>query len=301
MTNSGEPRAAFVSNPWLRLMRLDRPIGVYLLMWPTLWALWFAAEGIPSLKNLVVFALGLIVMRAAGCVINDYADRQVDGLVERTKARPLPAGEITPNQALWLCGFLLTTALILVLMTNPLTIALSFGGLAVTAVYPFMKRFTHLPQIGLGVAWAWVVPMAFAAQREALPPELWLIFAAIVVWTVAFDTYYAMVDRDDDLKIGVKSTAVLFGQYDLVVILVLQAATLLFMTLVGLEFQRSWVYFFSLLVSAGYFINQFRSARHRERQACFAAFLNNHRVGMVIFIGIALDYFFEGLMLTAYF
>ena len=301
MTNSGEPRAAFVSNPWLRLMRLDRPIGVYLLMWPTLWALWFAAEGIPSLKNLVVFALGLIVMRAAGCVINDYADRQVDGLVERTKARPLPAGEITPNQALWLCGFLLTTALILVLMTNPLTIALSFGGLAVTAVYPFMKRFTHLPQIGLGVAWAWVVPMAFAAQREALPPELWLIFAAIVVWTVAFDTYYAMVDRDDDLKIGIKSTAVLLGQYDLVVILVLQAATLLFMTLVGLEFQRSWVYFFSLLVSAGYFINQFRSARHRERQACFAAFLNNHRVGMVIFIGIALDYFFEGLMLTAYF
>lgn len=301
MTTSGEPRAAFVSNPWLRLMRLDRPIGVYLLMWPTLWALWFAAEGIPSLKNLVIFALGLVVMRAAGCVINDYADRHVDGLVERTKARPLPAGEITPNQALWLCGFLLTTALILVLMTNPLTIALSFGGLAVTAVYPFMKRFTHLPQIGLGVAWAWVVPMAFAAQREALPPELWLIFAAIVVWTVAFDTYYAMVDRDDDLKIGIKSTAVLFGQYDLVVILVLQAATLLFMTLVGLEFQRSWIYFFSLLVSAGYFINQFRSARHRERQACFAAFLNNHRVGMVIFIGIALDYFFEGLMLTAYF
>jgi 4-hydroxybenzoate polyprenyltransferase len=217
-------------------------------MWPTLWALWFAAEGIPSLKNLSIFALGLIVMRAAGCVINDYADRHVDGLVERTKARPLPAGEITPNQALWLCGFLLTTALILVLMTNPLTIALSFGGLAVTAVYPFMKRFTHLPQIGLGVAWAWVVPMAFAAQRERLPPELWLIFAAIVVWTVAFDTYYAMVDRDDDLKIGIKSTAVLFGQYDLVVILVLQAATLLFMTLVGLEFLRCFFYFFSVFV-----------------------------------------------------
>ena len=187
-------------------------------------------------------------MRAAGCVINDYADRHVDGLVERTKGRPLPAGEITPNQALWLCGVLLTTALILVLMTNPLTIGLSFGGLAVTAIYPFMKRFTHLPQIGLGVAWAWVVPMAFAAQREALPPELWLIFVAIVLWTVAFDTYYAMVDRDDDLKIGVKSTAVLFGQYDLVMILMLQAAMLILMILAGLEFQRSWIYFFSLLV-----------------------------------------------------
>jgi len=270
-------------------------------MWPTLWALWFAGEGVPSLKNLSIFSLGLIVMRAAGCVINDYADRHVDGLVERTKGRPLPAGEITPNQALWLCGVLLTTALILVLMTNPLTIGLSFGGLAVTAIYPFMKRFTHLPQIGLGVAWAWVVPMAFAAQREALPPELWLIFVAIVLWTVAFDTYYAMVDRDDDLKIGVKSTAVLFGQYDLVMILMLQAAMLILMTLAGLEFQRSWIYFFSLLVSAGYFINQFRSARHRDRHACFAAFLDNHKVGMIIFMGIALDYLFEEMSLAAYF
>ena len=151
------------------------------------------------------------------------------------------------------------------------------------------------------VAWAWVVPMAFAAQREALPPELWLIFVAIVLWTVAFDTYYAMVDRDDDLKIGVKSTAVLFGQYDLVMILMLQAAMLILMILAGLEFQRSWIYFFSLLVSAVYFINQFRSARHRERQACFAAFLDNHKVGMIIFMGIALDYLFEGMSLAAYF
>lgn len=301
MTTSGEPRAAFVSNPWFRLMRLDRPIGVYLLMWPTLWALWFAAEGIPSLKTLSIFLVGLVVMRAAGCVINDYADRDIDGLVERTKNRPLPAGEITPNQALWLCGGLLFTALILVLMTNPLTIALSFGGLAVTAIYPFMKRFTHLPQIGLGVAWAWVVPMAFAAHREELPWELWLIFAAIVVWTVAFDTYYAMVDRADDLKIGVKSTAVLFGRYDLAMIVLLQTATLVLMFLVGLEFQRGWIYFFGLLVSAAFFANQFRHARHRERQACFAAFLSNHRVGMVIFIGIALDYIFEGLPLASYF
>ena len=301
MTTSGEPRTTFVSNPWLRLMRLDRPIGVYLLMWPTLWALWFAAEGIPTLKNLSIFLIGLVVMRAAGCVINDYADRDIDGLVERTKYRPLPSGEIQSNHALWLCGGLLSVALILVLMTNPLTIALSFGGLAVTAVYPFMKRFTHLPQIGLGVAWAWVVPMAFAAQREELPPELWLIFAAIVVWTVAFDTYYAMVDRADDLKIGVKSTAVLFGRYDLVVIVLLQVATLILMSLVGLAFQRGWIYFFSLLVSTGFFANQFRGARHRERQACFAAFLNNHRVGMVIFMGIALDYLAESSPVASYF
>ena len=301
MTTAQKPRATFVSNRWLRLMRLDRPIGIYLLIWPTLWALWFAGAGAPSLKNLSIFLLGLIVMRAAGCVINDYADRHVDGLVERTKGRPLPAGEITPTQALWLFVVLLVTALILVLMTNPLTIVLSLGGLAVTAIYPFMKRFTHLPQIGLGVAWAWVVPMAFAAQTEALPSELWLLFAAIVLWTIAFDTYYAMVDRNDDLKIGIKSTAVLFGQYDLVMILVLQAAMLILMTLAGIEFQRSWVYFFSLLVSAGYFINQFRSTRHRERQACFAAFLNNHKVGMVIFMGIALDYFFEGKSLATYF
>ena len=229
-------------------MRLDRPIGVYLLMWPTLWALWFAAEGIPSLKTLSIFLVGLIVMRAAGCVINDYADRDIDGLVERTKTRPLPAGEITPNQALWLCGGLLFIALILVLMTNPLTIALSFGGLAVTAIYPFMKRFTHLPQIGLGVAWAWVVPMAFSAHREELTWELWLIFAAIVVWTVAFDTYYAMVDRADDVKIGVKSTAVLFGRYDLAMIVLLQTATLVLMFLVGLSFSAAGFIFLAYLL-----------------------------------------------------
>ena len=294
MTTSGEPRAAFVANPWLRLMRLDRPIGVYLLMWPTLWALWFAAEGIPSLKNLSIFLVGLIVMRAAGCVINDYADRDIDGLVERTKTRPLPAGEITPNQALWLCGGLLSMALILVLMTNPLTIALSFGGLAVTAIYPFMKRFTNLPQMGLGVAWAWAIPMGFAAERGGLPNELWLLFAAVVVWTVAFDTYYAMVDRDDDVQIGIKSTAILFGRHDRTIIAILQIATLGLLVLVGVEFGRGWIYCAGLTAAAGYFYNQYRTTQQRDRQACFAAFLNNHRVGMVVFMGIALDYLLLG-------
>ena len=293
MSISGEIRAKSILSPWLRLMRLDRPIGVYLLLWPTLWALWFASEGVPSAATLIIFLLGLVVMRAAGCVINDYVDRHVDGLVERTKSRPLPAGEIQPKQALWLFAALLSIALVLVLLTNPLTITLSLGGLAITSMYPFMKRFTNLPQVGLGVAWAWVVPMAFAAERELLPAELWLIFAAIVTWTVAFDTYYAMVDRKDDLKIGVKSTAILFGRYDLFAIIALQAIMLILLVVVGIEFERGWTYFTALLIAASYFVNQHQTTRQRDRTACFNAFLNNHRVGMVIFIGIAIDYLLD--------
>ena len=290
MSPSAEIRVEKVSNRWLRLMRLDRPIGVYLLLWPTLWALWFAGSGVPSVKNLVIFLAGLIVMRAAGCVINDYADRHVDGLVERTKTRPLPAGEIKPNQALLLFFFLIVIALALVLMTNLLTILLSVGGLLITFLYPFMKRFTNLPQLGLGVAWAWVVPMAFAAETKELPAELWIIFFAIVTWTIAFDTYYAMVDRDDDLKIGVKSTAVLFGRYDHLAIISLQTSCLVLLIFAGLLFDRGWIYFVSLAIAASFFINQYLATRDKEREACFAAFLNNHRVGMVIFLGIATDY-----------
>jgi len=243
MNSSVEPRAARVANRWLRLMRLDRPIGIYLLLWPTLWALWFAGSGKPSIGTTIIFLLGLIVMRAAGCVINDYADRHVDGQVERTKTRPLPAGEIKPQHALWLCLGLLFVALCLVLMTNQLTIMLSFVGAAVTAIYPLMKRFTNLPQLGLGVAFAWAVPMAFAAERAALPTELWLIFAAIVVWTVAFDTYYAMVDREDDLEIGVRSTAVLFGKYDLLMIVLLQLLLSYLWPLWASSFKEDWFIF----------------------------------------------------------
>lgn len=294
MSTSGEAPTASGPNPWLRLMRMDRPIGVYLLLWPTLWGLWFAAEGVPTPSNLVIFVAGLLVMRAAGCVINDYADRHVDGLVERTKTRPLPAGEIKPKHALILCAVLLIAALILVLQTNPLTILLSFGGVAVTAVYPFMKRFTNLPQIGLGVAWAWAIPMGFAAERGALPSELWLLFAAVVVWTIAFDTYYAMIDRDDDVQIGIKSTAILFGRYDRTIIAILQIIMLGLLVLVGVEFTRGWIYFASLVLAAGYFYNQYRITSERARQACFSAFLNNHRVGMVVFMGVALDYLLLG-------
>jgi 4-hydroxybenzoate polyprenyltransferase len=282
------------ANRWLRLMRLDRPIGTYLLLWPTLWAVWFAGEGSPSLANLIIFTLGVVSMRAAGCVINDYADRNVDGSVERTKNRPLPAGEIQPNQALILFFVLLCLSLALVLMTNQLTIILSFGGLALAATYPFLKRFTHLPQLGLGAAWAWAVPMAFAAERNQLPVTLWLIFVAVILWTIAFDTYYAMVDREDDLKVGIKSTAILFGRYDLLIIALLQLMTLILLFIAGLEFGRSWFYMSGLIAAALYFVNQYIQARSREREACFESFLNNHRVGMVIFIGLALDYLLLG-------
>jgi len=271
-------------------MRLDRPIGTYLLLWPTLWALWFASEGHPQLVNLLIFSLGVVVMRAAGCVINDYADRHVDGDVERTKNRPIPAGEIKASAALRLFFGLMLMALILVLLTNQLTIMLAFGGAAVAALYPFLKRVTHLPQLGLGIAWAWSTPMAFAAENNELPIELWVVFAAVVFWTIAFDTYYAMVDRDDDLQIGIKSTAILFGKYDLVIIGLLQVAVLALLVWAGLLFGRGAVYFTALAVAAAYFINQHLISRGRDREACFAAFLSNHRVGMIIFIGLSADY-----------
>ena len=278
------------NNPWVRLMRLDRPIGIYLLLWPTYWALWLAASGRPSLKNLLVFTLGVIIMRAAGCVINDYADRRVDGAVERTQHRPLVTGEILPKQALALFACLLLAALGLVLMTNCMTIMLAAVGAMLAATYPFLKRLTHLPQLGLGMAWAWAVPMAFAAQQQAMPSGLWLIFAAVICWTVAFDTYYAMVDRKDDLQIGIKSTAILFGRQDLLLIALLQIATLILLVMAGLYFDRGWIFNLGLVMAAGYFIAQYRQARERDPSGCFKAFLNNHRVGMVIFIGLALDY-----------
>ena len=288
MTFTAELRA----NRWLRLMRLDRPIGTYLLLWPTYWGLWFAAEGVPNINHLIIFTLGVIVMRAAGCVINDYADRKVDGAVRRTAHRPLPQGEITPQQALMLFFVLLTVALGLVLMLNKLTVLFSIGGLLLAASYPFLKRLTHLPQLGLGAAWAWTIPMAFVAERQALPPALWLLFTAVILWTVAFDTYYAMVDRDDDVKVGIKSSAILFGRYDLVVIVSLQIATLVLLSLVGIAFDRGLYYALGLIIAAASFVKQYVKAKDRSEEGCFSAFLDNHRVGMIIFIGLAMDYQF---------
>lgn len=276
--------------PYYHLMRLDRPIGSLLLLWPTYWALWLAAGGLPDLKVLVVFTLGVVLMRSAGCVINDFADRHVDGQVERTQARPLATGALTSKQALRLFALLLVIAFALVLTMNDLTIGLSFVAVALAACYPFMKRFTHLPQVVLGAAYGWSIPMAFAAQLNELPSYCWLLFAANLCWTVAYDTYYAMVDRNDDLKIGVKSTAILFGRYDKFIIGLLQLLSLGLLLRVGLELQLGYSYYVGLVVAAGLFIQQQWQTRHRERDPCFNAFLANNRVGAVIFAGLAINY-----------
>jgi 4-hydroxybenzoate polyprenyltransferase len=273
-----------------QLMRLDRPIGTYLVLWPTLWSLWIAAEGVPDPHILFIFVVGVFLMRGAGCVINDYADRNIDGHVRRTKDRPLIKGEVSPKEAIRLFVALCLAAFILVLFTNPLTIMLSFGGVALAFCYPFMKRYTHLPQVVLGAAFAWSVPMAFAAQAGEVPPASWLIYIAVVLWTVAYDTFYAMVDREDDLKIGVKSTAILFGEQDKVITGTLQFLALFALALVGKHFELGGYYKAGLLVAGALFMWQQFLIRNRERDKCFQAFLNNNWVGMAIFIGIALHY-----------
>lgn len=277
---------------WLvyaQLMRLHRPIGILLLLWPTLWSLWLAAGGFPRWDLLVIFTLGVVLMRSAGCVINDFADRKIDGHVQRTKDRPLAKGQVSSREALMLFAVLCLLAFGLVVLTNTLTIQLSLGGLLLASSYPFMKRHTHLPQIVLGAAFAWSIPMAFAAQLDALPQTLWLVYLAVVVWTVVYDTFYAMVDRDDDRLIGVKSTAILFGEQDRVITAFLQALTLYSLVLVGNRFELGNIYVASLGAVAILFAYQQYLIRFREREACFKAFLNNHWVGMVIFMGIAGD------------
>ncbi|QEY19100.1 4-hydroxybenzoate octaprenyltransferase [Cellvibrio sp. KY-GH-1] len=272
-----------------RLMRMDRPIGTLLLLWPTLWALWLAAKGVPSIKNLVIFVLGVIVMRAAGCVINDFADRKIDGKVARTKERPLATGAVSSKEAIVLFIALCLTAFGLVLMTDALTIKLSVGGLALAFCYPFMKRHTHLPQVVLGAAFAWGIPMAYAAEAGELNRHMWVIYLAVVLWTVAYDTFYAMVDRDDDMKIGVKSTAILFGEQDRLITGALQLLTIYALVLVGNRFELGGLYYLGLVVAGGLFAYQQWLIRFRARDACFNAFLNNNWVGMAIFVGLAAD------------
>ncbi|MCR6650332.1 MAG: 4-hydroxybenzoate octaprenyltransferase [Cellvibrionaceae bacterium] len=275
---------------YLQLTRLNRPIGIYLVLWPTLWSLWLAAKGAPDIKNLIIFILGCILMRSAGCVINDYADRDFDGRVRRTRDRPLATGAVSSLEAISLFTGLSFLAFLLVLFTNSLTIKLSFAGLVLAVCYPFMKRYTHLPQIVLGAAFAWSIPMAFAAQAGELPQASWLVYTAVLLWTVCYDTFYAMVDREDDLRVGVKSTAVLFGDMDRVMTGALQVLTLVTLVMVGKRFELNWFYYLSLAVAAGLFGYQQYLIRNRERNACFAAFLNNNWVGMVIFIGIVGHY-----------
>ncbi len=273
---------------YLVLTRFDRPVGALLLMWPTWWALWLATHDFPSLKLLAIFTVGVFVMRAAGCAINDYADRDLDPQVRRTAGRPLAAGRVTPREALVVFAVLLIVAFGLVLLTNPLTIKLSFAGAALAALYPFSKRHTDLPQVVLGAAFGWSIPMAFAAVQGTVPPLGWLLFLGNVLWSTIYDTEYAMVDRADDLKAGARSTAILFGDADLPILGVLIASFLLTMLLVGTRAQLAWPYFLGLVAAAGQFGWQLRTQRDRRPEHCLAAFRQNNLLGMTLWAGMAL-------------
>ncbi|MDZ7750707.1 MAG: 4-hydroxybenzoate octaprenyltransferase [Gammaproteobacteria bacterium] len=274
-----------------RLMRVDRPIGTYLLLWPALWALWLSSAGHPDPVVLLVFVAGVFLMRSAGCVINDYADRHFDGHVARTRDRPLARGAVTPREALVLFAVLCALAFALVLLLNPLTVAMSLVAVLLAAIYPYFKRITHLPQLVLGLAFSWSIPMAYTAHTDALPPfEAWLLYGAAVMWTVAYDTMYAMVDRVDDVRIGIKSTAVLFGGMDRLIIGVLQAMVLVLLGIVGQLHQLGAWYYAGLVVAAGLAIREQAMIRHREPARCFAAFLHNSWFGAAVFGGIFLHY-----------
>ncbi|OBU09462.1 4-hydroxybenzoate polyprenyltransferase [Photobacterium aquimaris] len=272
-----------------QLARFDRPIGSLLLLWPTLWALFLAGDGFPKLDVLMVFVLGVVFMRAAGCVINDFADRNVDGYVKRTAHRPMPSGKVSEREALGLFILLVLVSFLLVLTMNNLTIMLSVVAVILAAAYPFMKRYTHLPQLVLGAAFGWSIPMAYAAQSGTLPAVAWLLFVANILWTIAYDTLYAMVDRDDDLKVGIKSTAILFGRFDKLIVGILQLATIMLLIAIGGILQLSQGYYWALLVASALFVYQQMLIQSRQREQCFKAFLNNNYVGMVIFIGISLS------------
>jgi 4-hydroxybenzoate polyprenyltransferase len=273
------------------ITRMDKPIGTYLLLWPTFWALWIASDGWPSLHLLVVFTLGVFIMRSAGCVINDLADRKIDGKVERTKNRPLVSGMMTSEEAISLFGLLTGMALGLVITLSWPTIYLSGVALLLASLYPFMKRYTQLPQVVLGAAFSWGMIMAFSEAQGEVPLVAWLLFAANLLWTVAYDTMYAMVDREDDLKIGVKSTAILFGENDKRIIGFLQLMVLAILWTVGDILAFGWPYQLSLVIAAAMFSYQQILIINRDRDACFKAFLHNHWVGMIIFIGIVIEYY----------
>lgn len=275
---------------WVLLTRFNRPIGSYLLLGPTLWALWIAAEGFPNLTVLVIFVVGVFIMRSAGCIINDFADRHWDGAVKRTVDRPLVTGRLTPKQALKGFALLLAVAFLLVLLTNPLTIKLSFAAVALASLYPFMKRYTHLPQLFLGLAYSMAIPMAFAAQTNAVPTVAWLLYLANMAWTMAYDTLYAMVDRDDDLKVGIKSTAVLFGELDLAMISMLYAFAVACLWLAFKQLGLGAYAYLGLLVGSVYIGWLMWSVRSRSRETCFKAFLQNYWFGLIVWLGLVLHY-----------
>jgi 4-hydroxybenzoate polyprenyltransferase len=273
-------------NAYWRLMRFDKPIGILLLLWPTWWALLLAGAGQPSLKNSLIFTAGVVLMRAAGCVMNDVADRDFDPHVERTRLRPLASGELDLSQALGTFVVLMVLAFLLVLLTNPLTIKLAFAGAALAATYPFFKRFTHLPQVVLGIAFGWGIPMAFAAETMEVPWAAWWLLGINTVWSVIYDTLYAMVDREDDMAVGVKSTAILFGRLDILIIGLLMVLMISLLGCLGLFLALSWPWYLAVFIVLGLFARQLFSARKRDRDACFKAFLNNNWVGLVIVLGL---------------
>ena len=274
---------------WL-LSRFDRPIGILILLWPALWALWVASDGRPDLGVLTVICLGVVLMRAAGCVINDYADREFDPHVARTKQRPIAAGKVKPKEALWIFVVLCLCAFGLVLTLNIFTILLSFIAAFLAASYPFMKRYTQLPQAYLGIAFGWAIPMSFSAQTNYIPLVAWVMYLAVVLWALVYDTMYAMVDKEDDLKIGVKSTAILFGSYDRHIMAFLQLIIIGLLIIVGQMKYLSWPYYGGILVATGLFVYQQKLIYYRDKSQCFKAFLNNNWFGMVVFIGLLVDY-----------
>ena len=270
----------------LQVMRVDKPIGTYLLLAPALWGLIIASNGLPSCFLLTTFVVGSVVMRSAGCTTNDLADRKLDGFVERTRSRPLVTGEVSVSEAMCLLAALLALALWLVMQTNWLTVQLSIVGAVLTIIYPFMKRFTHLPQVVLGAAFSWSIPMAFAATSENLPSGLWWLFIANLLWVVVYDTQYAMVDREDDLQVGIKSTAILFGDLDTRVILVLQVLCLLSFVATGLSFGLGAIYFISIALVGALFLRHRKLINNRSRETCFQAFNESKWIGLIVTVGL---------------
>jgi len=277
-----------------QLMRLDKPIGILLLLWPTLWALWLAAPGVLRLDVLLIFLVGTVLMRSAGCIINDYADRNLDPQVKRTRDRPLATGQVKPVEALVLAAVLLLLAFVLVLQLHRLAIYLSIVGLAVTVIYPYLKRFFVFPQAGLGIAFSFGIPMAYAAQRGVVPAAAWVMMAATLFWIIAYDTQYAMVDRDDDTRIGVHSSAILLGRHDVAAVMACHAVFLTTMAAIGVWHRLGVPYYLGLALAAGFVAYQYRLIRERDRERCFKAFLSNNWVGMAIFAGLMLDLLLGG-------
>ncbi len=274
--------------PYWRLMRFDKPVGTFLLLWPTLWALWLATDGHPRPSIVIIFVLGVVLMRACGCVINDFADRRVDGQVKRTQGRPLATGEITAKQALMCFVVLALLAFGLVLLLNRQTMYWSFGAIAIASAYPFMKRYTYFPQVVLGAAFAWSIPMAYVAHDKALDSTTWLLYVSTLLWVLAYDTLYGMVDRDDDIEIGVKSTAILFGDADIVIVSVIHGAALLGWVLIAQQHQLGSAFWCGWLIAAVLVVVQMRIARTREREACFRAFRLNNGYGLALTAGFLL-------------